>query len=179
MVYKSNKWQMKNSLKGSGKEIHLLVLRGRCPDLWCTPEMHGSPEDGNIGVANSINKLASLKAMLVWNYGPPTHQLTGVKWRATSVAKNLPQHTLCDSHGLCRPACNKKILSQPLYSRYASFKSNEFHFISCFITCSIRLWTIPWEGQRSRAPTLLPRCSSGSWPGCCKPSSRAKAQSGA
>ena len=69
-----------------------------------------------------------------------------------------PRHTPCDSHSLCRPAYNMKsvilnIVWKPI-----------------FITCSIRLWTSQWGGQRSRAPALPPRCSSGSWQGCCKPS---------
>jgi len=43
-------------------KIHHLPLKGRCPDLWCIPRKHGSP-----------------------------------------------QNTLCDSHGLCRPACSIRL----------------------------------------------------------------------
>ena len=38
----------------------------------------------------SVNRLASLKATLVRNYDPLTDLLTGVKCRATSVAKKHP-----------------------------------------------------------------------------------------
>ena len=38
-----------------------------------------------------VNKLASLEATLVRNYDPPTRSLTGVRCRATSVAKNLQE----------------------------------------------------------------------------------------
>ena len=36
-----------------------------------------------------MNKLAKLQATLVWNYDSPTDLLTGVKYRATSVAKKV------------------------------------------------------------------------------------------
>ena len=35
------------------------------------------------------NKLASFKAIQVWNYNPPTDSQTGEECRATSVAKNI------------------------------------------------------------------------------------------
>ena len=38
---------------------------------------------------HNANKLASLEATLVRNYHPTTHSLTGVKCRATSVAKKV------------------------------------------------------------------------------------------
>ena len=151
---------MANSFRASGQEIHLLALKGHCPDLWCTPKTHGSPKDD----------------LMMWHESAIKDDNLGV---ASSI-KSLPQHTLCDSHGLCRLACDKSFIFLNLcFLLCLNLKSNELHFIPVFITCSIHLWTIQWEGQRSRAPTLLPRCSSGSWPGCCKPSSRAKAQSGA
>ena len=40
---------------------------------------------------NKENKLASLEATLVRNYDPPTRSLTGVRCRATSIAKNYIQ----------------------------------------------------------------------------------------
>ena len=40
-------------------------------------------------ISHSVkNKLAKLQATLVGNYDSPTYSLTGVKCRATSVAKN-------------------------------------------------------------------------------------------
>ena len=77
----------------------------------------------------------------------------------------LPQHTLCDSHSLCRPAYNMKSVILDI----AKTKSPN--------TCSIRLWTSQWGGQRSRAPARPPKCSSGSWPDCCCKPSRAGALS--
>ena len=50
---------------------------------WCVGALKGS----SIRLTWGKNKLASLEATLVRNYDPATDRLTGVKCRATSVAK--------------------------------------------------------------------------------------------
>ena len=51
-----------------------------------------------------INKLASLEATLVRNYDRLTHSLTGVKCRATSVAKNIKNTCVDELLSHVRPA---------------------------------------------------------------------------
>ena len=66
---------------------------------------HGNTHSYIVVLGRRRNKLASLEATLVRNYDPLNHLLTGVKCRATSVAKNFivligdcwPKHCLTTS----------------------------------------------------------------------------------
>ena len=55
------------------------------------------------------NKLASPEAALVQNYDPPTHPLTGVKCRATRVAKYKFNMVVHLNNGFCK---SEKILAR-------------------------------------------------------------------
>ena len=77
--------------------LHYKILR----TILLTWPLIDYPEGGNMNPKCSddriwcgVNKLAKLQASLVRNYDSPTDSLTGVKCRATSVAKKAPKKAI-------------------------------------------------------------------------------------
>ena len=66
--------------------VRIVISVSNVTSLQNCPQLSKVVKIANI--VTKINKLASLEATLVRNYDPLNHLLTGVKCRATSVAKN-------------------------------------------------------------------------------------------